>query len=115
MKILGLSTSKAGSYTSKLWSLIEMERTGGELDVVGHDKKTGEYIFCDGSAESPKGRRSACYDREALESRKNINQKTTLLIWQLPWVLAFKGRTISRVAETWKFRCENVELGESTF
>ena len=54
----------------KLWSLNEMERTGGEPDVVGHDKKTGEYLFYDCSAESPKGRRSACYDREALESRK---------------------------------------------
>src|SRR5437660_4764021 len=54
----------------KVWSLNEMERTGGEPDVVGHDKKTGEYIFYDCSAESPKGRRSLCYDREALESRK---------------------------------------------
>jgi hypothetical protein len=54
----------------KLWSLHEMERTGGEPDVVGHDRKTGEYIFYDSSAESPKGRRSLCYDREALESRK---------------------------------------------
>jgi hypothetical protein len=54
----------------KLWSLHEMERTGGEPDVVGHDNKTGEYIFYDCSAESPKGRRSLCYDREALESRK---------------------------------------------
>jgi hypothetical protein len=54
----------------KLWSLNEMERTGGEPDVVGHDKKTGEYIFYDCSAESPKGRRSVCYDREALASRK---------------------------------------------
>ncbi len=56
--------------TEKLWSLSEMERTGGEPDVVGQDKKTGEYIFYDCSAESPKGRRSFCYDREALESRK---------------------------------------------
>ncbi len=54
----------------KLWSLNEMERTGGEPDVVGLDKKKGEYIFYDCSAESPKGRRSICYDREALESRK---------------------------------------------
>ena len=54
----------------KLWSLNEMERTGGEPDVVGHDKKTGEYIFYDCSAESPKGRRSVCYDREGQESRK---------------------------------------------
>ena len=57
-------------FSEKLWSLHEMERTGGEPDVVGLDKKTGEYIFCDCSAESPKGRRSLCYDREALESRK---------------------------------------------
>src|SRR6185295_18213612 len=56
--------------TQKLWSLNEMERTGGEPDVVGHDKKKGEYIFYDCSAESPKGRRSVCYDHEALESRK---------------------------------------------
>ncbi|HEY5464057.1 MAG TPA: DUF4256 domain-containing protein [Hanamia sp.] len=56
--------------TEKLWSLHEMERTGGEPDVVGHDKKTGEYIFYDCSVESPKGRRSLCYDREAHDSRK---------------------------------------------
>ena len=54
----------------KLRPLNEMERTGGEPDVIGQDKKTGEYIFCDCSAESPKDRRSVCYDREALESRK---------------------------------------------
>jgi hypothetical protein len=54
----------------KLWSLHEMEKTGGEPDVIGYDKKTGEYIFYDCSAESPKGRRSICYDHEALESRK---------------------------------------------
>jgi hypothetical protein len=54
----------------KLWSLNEMERTGGEPDVVGYDKKTDKYIFCDCSAESPKGRRSLCYDRESLESRE---------------------------------------------
>ena len=54
----------------KLWSLNEMESTGGEPDVVGHDKKTGEYIFYDCSAESPKERRSLCYDHEALEKRK---------------------------------------------
>jgi hypothetical protein len=54
----------------KLWSLYEMEKTGGEPDVVGHDKKTDEYIFYDCSPESPKGRRSICYDHEALESRK---------------------------------------------
>ncbi|MFW9897447.1 MAG: DUF4256 domain-containing protein [Candidatus Thorarchaeota archaeon] len=54
----------------KLWSLNEMERTGGEPDVIGHDKKTGEYIFYDCSAESPKGRRNVCYDREGQEARE---------------------------------------------
>jgi hypothetical protein len=58
------------AHPEKLWSLHEMERTGGEPDVVGHDQKTGEYIFYDCSAESPKGRRSVCYDREGQESRK---------------------------------------------
>jgi hypothetical protein len=61
---------KLEANIEKLWSLHEMERTGGEPDVVGYDIKTGEYIFYDCSAESPKGRRSVCYDREALESRK---------------------------------------------
>ncbi len=56
--------------TEKLWSLNEMERTGGEPDVVGHDKKTGEYIFYDCSAESPEGRRNVCYDREGQEARE---------------------------------------------
>ncbi len=62
--------AKLEAHPDKLWSLNEMERTGGEPDVVGSDKKTGEYIFYDCSAESPKGRRSLCYDRQALESRK---------------------------------------------
>ena len=65
--------------TKKLRSLEEMERTGGEPDVVGRDKKTGEYIFYDCSAESPKGRRSVCYDREALESRKEHKPKNNAL------------------------------------
>jgi hypothetical protein len=60
-----------------LWSLNEMERTGGEPDVVGHDSKTGEYIFFDCSAESPKGRASLCYDREALDSRKEHKPKNS--------------------------------------
>jgi hypothetical protein len=60
----------------KLWSLNEMERTGGEPDVVGHDKKSGEYVFYDCSAESPEGRTSLCYDREALDSRKKFKPKS---------------------------------------
>ncbi len=70
----GLEWSKVQSRletnTEKLWSLQEMERTGGEPDVVGHDKKTGEFIFFDCSSQTPQGRTSLCYDREALESRK---------------------------------------------
>jgi hypothetical protein len=62
--------AKLEANAEKVWSLNEMESTGGEPDVVGHDKKTGEYIFYDCSAESPKGRRSFCYDRKALDSRK---------------------------------------------
>src|SRR5712675_3479227 len=66
---------KLEANAEKLWSLNEMERTGGEPDVVGHDKKTGEYIFFDCSADSPNGRRSLCYDRKALESRKEHKPK----------------------------------------
>lgn len=62
--------AKLEGNTEKLWALNEMEQTGGEPDVVGQNKKTGEYIFFDCAAESPKGRRSICYDHEALESRK---------------------------------------------
>jgi Protein of unknown function (DUF4256) len=65
--------------TEKLWSLNEMEKTGGEPDVVGCDKKTGEYIFFDCSAESPKGRTSVCYDREGLDSRKAFKPENNAL------------------------------------
>jgi hypothetical protein len=67
------------SNPDKLWSLDKMEETGGEPDVVGHDKKTGEYIFYDCSAETPKGRRSFCFDREALDSRKEHKPKDSAL------------------------------------
>ena len=65
--------------TEKLWSLNEMEKTGGEPDVVGHDKKTGEYVFYDCSAQSPKGRTSLCYDRKALDSRKEFKPKNNAM------------------------------------
>src|SRR5438552_13262347 len=71
--------AKLEADTEKLWSLHEMERTGGEPDVVGFDKETGEYIFYDCSAESPKGRRSLCYDGEALESRKEHKPKNNAI------------------------------------
>ncbi len=71
--------AKLEASPQKLWSLNEMESTGGEPDVVGHDKKTGEYIFYDCSAESPKGRRSVCYDREALEARKEHKPKDSAI------------------------------------
>jgi hypothetical protein len=69
--------SRLEAHPEHLWSLNEMEQTGGEPDVVGHDKKTGEYVFYDCSAESPKGRRSVCYDREALEARKEHKPKNS--------------------------------------
>jgi hypothetical protein len=71
--------AKLEADAEKLWSLNEMERTGGDPDVVGQDKKTGEYIFYDCAAQSPKGRRSLCYDREALESRKEHKPKHNAL------------------------------------
>lgn len=71
--------AKLEANTEKLWSLNEMEVTGGEPDVVGHDRKTGEFIFYDCSAESPKGRRSVCYDREALESRKKHKPENNVI------------------------------------
>lgn len=63
----------------KLWSLHEMEKTGGEPDVVGYDEERDEYVFCDCSKESPKGRRSVCYDREALEKRKKHKPETSAM------------------------------------
>ena len=71
--------AKLDANTETLWSLSEMERTGGEPDVVGQDRKTGEYVFYDCAAESPKGRRSLCYDREALESRKENKPKDSAI------------------------------------
>lgn len=71
--------AKLKANPEKLWSLNEMEQSGGEPDVVSHDKKTGEFIFYDCSAESPKGRRSVCYDREALESRKEHKPQNSAL------------------------------------
>ncbi len=71
--------AKLEANPDKLWSLGEMETTGGEVDVIGFDKKTGQYIFCDCSAESPKDRRSLCYDRQALESRKENKPKNNVM------------------------------------
>ena len=71
--------AKLEANPEKLWSLNEMEQTGGEPDVVDHDKKTGEYIFYDCSAESPKGRRSLCYDREAHEARKEFKPENSAI------------------------------------
>jgi hypothetical protein len=70
---------KLKAKSEKLWSLNEMEITGGEPDVVGYDKKTGEYIFYDCSAESPKDRRSVCYDREGWEARKDVKPKNNAM------------------------------------
>jgi len=71
--------SRLEAHAEKLWSLSEMERTGGEPDVVGRDNKTGEYIFYDCSKETPPGRRNVCYDREALDSRKEFKPKDSAM------------------------------------
>jgi Protein of unknown function (DUF4256) len=71
--------SKLEANSEKMWSLYEMERTGGEPDIVGQDKKTGEFIFYDCSAESPSGRRSICYDVEGLESRKEFKPENNAI------------------------------------
>lgn len=71
--------AKLEASTERLWSINEMERTGGEPDVVGYDKKTGEYIFYDCSAESPKGRRNVCYDREGQETRKSFKPENNAI------------------------------------
>jgi hypothetical protein len=71
--------AKLQANPDKLWSLSEMDSTGGEPDVIGYDKKSGEYLFCDCSAESPDGRRSVCYDRAGLESRKEHQPKNSAM------------------------------------
>ena len=71
--------TKLDSNQEKLWSLYEMERSGGEPDVIGYDTNTGEILFCDCSPESPKGRRSICYDREALEGRKENKPQSSAI------------------------------------
>lgn len=71
--------AKLDANADKLWSLDEMESTGGEPDVIGYDEKTGEYLFCDCAPESPKGRRSLCYDREAWESRKEFKPENNVV------------------------------------
>ena len=75
----GIIKARLEATPSKLWSLNQMEVTGGEPDVVGYDEKTGEYIFYDCSAESPKGRRSLCYDREAHNARKEFKPENTVI------------------------------------
>lgn len=83
MRHKGMAWSKVetrlNAHAEKLWSLSEMERTGGEPDVVGYDKKSGQYVFYDCSEESPRGRRSLCYDRAALNARKEFKPKDTAM------------------------------------
>ena len=81
--------AKLEANAEKLWSLNEMERTGGEPDVVGHDKKTDEYIFFDCSAESPKAAPVFVTTVKGWNRGRNINRKTTPWIWQRPWALSF--------------------------
>jgi hypothetical protein len=76
---MGRREGEAGGHPEKLWALHEMESTGGEPDVVSHDRKAGDYLFVDCAAQSPAGRQSLCYDREALESRKEFKPKNSAL------------------------------------
>lgn len=93
----------------KLWSLYEMERTEGEPDVVGVDEVTGEYVFCDCSKESPKGRRSICYDQEALETRKkNKPENSAMKMAREMGIENINGRTISKASNVGAFRYENL-------
>jgi hypothetical protein len=98
--------AKLEANTEKLWSLNEMERTGGEPDVVGYDEKTGEYISFDCSAESPIGRRNVCYDHKGQEKRekKGVHPEGNVIDTHgsCHGYRAFNRRTISRLAETWK-------------
>ena len=95
--------TKLEKNTEKLWSLNEMERTGGEPDVVGYDKKKDEYIFYDCSAESPKDRRSLCYDREALESRKEHKPKNNAVDMAAAMGIELLAEEQYReAAETWR-------------
>ena len=81
--------AKLVASADKLWSLNEMERTGGDPDIVRTERQAGQYIFYDCSAESPKGRRSLCYDREALDLRKETSRQAALLRWQQTWASSF--------------------------
>jgi hypothetical protein len=100
--------------TAKLWSLNEMERTGGEPDVVGHDTTTGECIFYDCSAESPNGRRSLCYDqRSTAVTGRNTSQRTAPLTWQRRMGIEILGEEQYRALQTVRpLRYEDIELGE---
>ena len=97
------------AHAGKLWSLNEMERTGGEPDVVRHDKKTGEYIFYDCSAESPKGRRSLCYDRAAWASRKEAKPASSAIEMAAAMgVDLLTEEQYRELAEAWRVRHEDV-------
>ena len=99
----------------KLRTLSEMERTGGEPDVVCRDGKTGEFVFFDCSEESPKGRRSLCYDREALESRKeNRPESSVMEMAAAMGAELLLGRGIPGIAEKRKIRRQNIELDSNT-
>ncbi|GGK08954.1 hypothetical protein GCM10007063_34240 [Lentibacillus kapialis] len=103
--------AKLEANIEKLWSLNEMERTGGEPDVVGHDKKTDEYIFYDCSSESPKGRRSVCYDRKALESRKKYKPENNAI--DMAADMGIKLLTEEQYRELQKL--ENVDMKTSSW
>ena len=107
--------AKLEKNNEKLWSLNEMERTGGEPDVVGYDKKTGEYIFYDCSAESPNGRRSLCYDRAALDARKENKPKDNAVdVATAMGIELLTEEQYRELQKLGKFDLENIKLGKNS-
>ena len=103
--------ARLDAHAQKLWSLSEMESSGGEPDVVYHDKTTGEYSFIDCSAESPAGRRNVCYDRKALEDRKTFKPANSALDMAAAMgIEMLNRRTVPRASDTRSFRRQNLQL-----
>lgn len=108
--------TKLEANAGKLWSLSEMEKTGGEPDVIGYDEKAGEYVFVDFSAESPKGRRNVCYDYEGQQEREKHGihpAGNAVDMAAFIGIGLFTRRTVSGAAKARRIRCENTELGQN--
>jgi len=103
--------AKLEANSGKFWSLNEMEETGGEPDVVGHDKKTGEYIFYDCSQKAPKAAEAPVTTGKRWSQGKRINQKTTLLTWLLSWELSFYRKSNTGSCSNWDISMQKHPAG----